>query len=467
MNQRGFLFTLLLITAGDALAQKPCDQLKSVNVANVTITSAESMAGGPFQNPAAPQAAAGPVLPAHCRAAATLKPSSDSDIKVEIWLPEGTVWNGKYLAVGGGGWVGNINYTAMANALQEGYATSSTDTGHVGGTATFAVGHPEKIVDFAYRAVHEMTITAKALINAYYGKPTRFSYWNGCSTGGRQGLMEAERYPEDFDGIIAGAPANNQAYLSAWRFNLETRAFKDPANIVPPEKTALLNRAVIAACDAIDGVRDGLLGDPRMCRFDPSVLLCRAGSSADCLTGPQIEMIKMAYAPGLKRTGELIYPGLVPGGETGWTLMSNPNPERNAIDMGMYRYAVHQDPNWDWRTFDLERDTQLASERVGYIHAVNPDLSAFKARGGKLLIYHGWNDGGSAGAISPLNTLNYYSSVLTKMGPKQDNWLRLFMVPGMAHCGGGPGPNQLICLELWSGGGSRAWLLIRSQHRVW
>jgi len=440
-----------------AFSQTPCEQLKSLKLADASVTSVESVAPGPFGNSGGPPAATPLLLPGYCRAAMTLKPSSDSDIQIEIWLPASNAWNGKYLAVGGGGWVGSLNYGAMALALQEGYATSSTDTGHHGGTAVFAVGHPEKVVDFAYRAVHEMTLKAKAAMAAYYGRGPRFSYWSGCSTGGRQGLMEAQRFPEDYDGIVAGAPANNQAHLSAWRLALETRVLKDSASAVPPAKTALVNRAVLAACDGLDGVKDGLLADPRQCHFDVSTLLCRQGAADDCLTQPQVDTVKMAYAPATNRNGGLIYPGLVPGGETGWTLLSGIRPEPNVIDIGMYRYVVHQDPEWNWRAFDLEGDAGLADGKVGYIDAINPDLSAFKARGGKLLIYHGWSDGGSAGAISPLNSVNYYSSVLSKMGPGQDNWLRLFMVPGMGHCGGGPGPNQfnvLAALERWRESGA-------------
>jgi feruloyl esterase len=238
---------------------------------------------------------------------------------------------------------------------------------------------------------------------------------------------------------------------------LETTVLKDAASVVPPAKTALLHRAVLATCDALDGVKDGLLADPRACHFDPSTLLCRSGAQDDCLTGPQLDVVKMAYAAAKKKTGEIIYPGLVPGSEPGWALLSSAGSEPNVIDIGMYKYAVHEDPNWDWRTFDLDRDTALADEKVGYIDAINPDLAAFKARGGKLLMYHGWSDGGSAGAISPLNTLDYYSSVLARLGPRQDNWLRLFMVPGMAHCGGGAGPNQfnlLAVLERWRESGA-------------
>ena len=436
-----------------AIAQTPCEQLKSLKLADTTITLTESAGPGAFQLPGAPPTAVAPLLPAFCRVAVTLKPSLDSEIKIEVWLPSDGAWNGKYLAVGGGGWVGSINYGAMAAALQEGYATSSTDTGHTGGTAQFAVGHPEKVTDFAYRAVHEMTVKAKAIMTAHYGRGgPRLSYWTGCSTGGRQGLLEAQRYPADFDGIIAGAPANNQIQLCAWRFALETGALKDPARVVPLAKTALLNRAVLAACDALDGIKDGFLSDPQKCRFDPATLLCSGPDADNCLTAPQLESVKQAYAPAFKKTGEQIYPGLVPGSEAGWALLAGVRPEPSVIDLGMFRYVAHEDAAWDWRSFDLDRDTALADKKAGAMTAVDPDLSAFKARGGKLLIYHGWNDGGSGGAISPLNTLNYFSSILATMGTNQENWLRLFMVPGMGHCAGGPGPSQfntLAALERW------------------
>jgi feruloyl esterase len=293
----------------------PCGQLKFLKLKDATITLAEPVTAAPFLNPAAPRAAnsAAQMLPAHCRVAATLKPSADSDIKIEVWLPARPAWNGKFQAVGGGGWAGVISYGALAVALQEGYATSSTDTGHESSNPSFAVRHPEKVVDFSHRAIHEMTVKAKAIISAHYGRGPRFSYWTGCSTGGRQGLMEAQRYPEDFDGIIAGAPAINYTHLCAWRLALEASVLKEPARAVPSAKLTLLNHAVLAACDALDGVEDGLLTDPRQCHFDPSTLLCRAGESDQCLTPPQLEAVKMAYAPARKGNGELIYPGLVPG----------------------------------------------------------------------------------------------------------------------------------------------------------
>jgi feruloyl esterase len=298
-----------------------------------------------------------------------------------------------------------------------------------------------------------MTIKAKAIMMAFYGRVARYSYWNGCSTGGRQGIMEAVRYPEDFDGVIAGAPANNQLALGAWRTNLDTTIRKDPRRIIPRAKMLMVNRAVLAACDELDGVKDGLLSDPPKCKFDPSTLLCPDGDRENCLTAPQVEALKLTYAPATKSSGELIYPGLVRGGEADWPISAfSGAPGPGAIDLGIFRYVAHQDPTWDWQTFDLERDTALALEKAGFIEVTDPNLQAFKAHGGKLLIYHGWNDGGTGGAISPLNSINYYSSILAKMGPQQDDWLRLFMVPGMDHCGGGPGPNQFAAvsaMETW------------------
>jgi feruloyl esterase len=278
--------------------------------------------------------------------------------------------------------------------------------------------------------------------------------------------MSAQRYPEDFDGIVAGAPANNQTQLCAWRIAVEAKILQEPASVVPPAKLALVNKTVLARCDALDGVQDGLLTDPHRCRFDPASLLCRGADTNDCLTATQVEAVKMGYAPARRKTGQLIYPGLLPGSELGWAMLTAANPEPGVIDVGMFRYVAHEDPAWDWRTFDLDRDTSLIDMKAGFIDAVNPDLSAFRARGGKLLIYHGWSDGGSGGAISPENSVNYYSSVLARMGPRQEDWLRLFMVPGMAHCGGGPGPNQvnwMAAMERWRESGIAPARLIASR----
>src|SRR5688572_7725152 len=242
-----------------------------------------------------PDVTAAVQTPTHCRVAITLRPSADSEIKSEVWLPGNAVWNGKFLMEGGGGFVGSINTGGMTNAVREGYASASTDTGHTGGSGSFALGHPEKVIDFAFRAVHETAVRAKALIAVHYGRGPRLSYWEGCSTGGRQGLMSAQRYPEDFDGIIAGAPANNQIYLCAWRMRLLMTALKSPQHALPPEKLKLLNDAVLDKCDAKDGVKDRLLEDPRDCNFDPGVLQCDGPETARCLTSQQLETVKAAY----------------------------------------------------------------------------------------------------------------------------------------------------------------------------
>jgi feruloyl esterase len=450
-------YVMFLVVAASAVsfAQTPCEQLQSLKLPDTTNTMVTTVPAGAFVNPAPPPAPAAPagapavqqILPAYCRVSATLKPSSDSDIKIEVWLPVGAAWNGKYEAVGGGGWAGVISYPALASAVQEGYATSSTDTGHEGGNANFAVGHPEKIVDFSYRAVHEMTVKAKAIMTSFYGRGPRLSYWNGCSTGGRQGLMEAQRYPEDFDGIVAGAAANYQTHLHAFDIALQT-AVRQPGAAVPAAKIDMIAKAVLAACDAADGVKDGLLNDPHKCNFDPGTLLCKGADSNECLTAAQVDSVKKAYAPLKTSKGALVYPGYAKGGEAGWSVLEANGPSPTALSLGSYREVLHQDPNWDWKTFDVDKDVAAVDEKYGYINAVNPDLSQFKARGGKLITYHGWSDPG----ISPENSINYRESVLAKMGSKQDNWYRLFMVPGMGHCQGGPGPNQfnlMGAMERW------------------
>ena len=353
--------------------------------------------------------------------------------------------------VGGGGFVGSVNTGGMAKAVREGYASASTDSGHTGVSGSFALGHPEKVIDFAFRAVHETAVKAKALIGAFYGRGPRLSYWEGCSTGGRQGLMSAQRYPDDFDGIIAGAPANNQIYLCAWRMQLLMTALKSPQHALPPEKLKLLNDAVLDQCDANDGVKDRLIEDPRNCSFDAGALKCSGAASTGCLTTQQLETVTAAYTDIRNSSGQLLYPRLPVGGELGWLLPASKTEPGN-MDVDLFRYIANQNPTWDWRNFDLEADINRALLHGKEIHAVNPELANFKARGGKLIIYHGWSDGGSGGAISALNTVAYYESVLKQMGPNQDNWLRLFMVPGMAHCGGGTGPNQfhaLAALERW------------------
>ena len=444
------MIALLLI--GAAAGSAPCENVRTLTLPNTTITSAQLVPAGPYTPPpqgppGGPVAAPAPIiLPEHCRVSVVLTPSSDSHVEMEVWLPAEN-WNGKFQAVGNGGWAGTISYPAMAAALQEGYATASNDTGHKGGNALFALGHPEKLVDFAYRAVHEMTVQSKAIIASYYSRAPRLSYWNGCSTGGRQGLMSAQKYPEDFDAILAGAPANYQTHLHAWDLAVSVPVLKDPSSAVPASKLQLVNRAAVAACDVRDGVADGLINEPRTCAFDVAALQCRAGDADSCLTAAQVTAVKRVYAAAKTARGQVVFPGKDPGSETGWGGVVG-GQQAPGVSMGSFQVA-YNDANWDPRSFDLDRDLKLVDEKVGAIvNAVSPDLRAFKARGGKLILYHGWNDT----AISAGNSIDYHASVLRQMGGTQDDFIRLYMAPGMQHCGGGPGPNQVNwmgALERW------------------
>ncbi len=428
-----------------------CESLSTLKLPDTTITMAQSVAAGGFSPPAAGGGGeAFKTLPAFCRVAATIKPTSDSDIKVEVWLPA-SGWNGKYQAVGNGGWAGSIGYAAMARALRDGYATSSTDTGHTGGSASFALGHPEKLIDYAYRSVHEMTVKSKALVNTFYGADTKRSYFNGCSTGGRQALVAAQRFPNDFDGIVAGAAANPKTHLDAWRVWMTQAMLKDRASFIPPEKHRVIHQAVLKACDKIDGVEDGLIENPTRCRFDPAILMCRGADGPNCLTAAQLEAAKVVMSPVKnRRTGKLIFPGFEPGTELGWTrMLSGPDPYVNALES--FKYVIFKDPNWNWRTFDLERDLDIA-EKAGHgtLSAVDPNLTAFTEHGGKLLMYHGWSDP----SIAPQASVNFYTSALraTKAPAGGSTWVRLYMVPGMGHCGGGEGPDtfdMMSALNSW------------------
>jgi feruloyl esterase len=446
---------VLALLADVALVAAPvdhasCESLSKLSLPNTAITTAQVVPAGQFT----PPAGRGPVpsfkeVPAFCRVQATLTPSSDSDIKIEIWLPASS-WNGKFQAVGNGGWAGTISYGPLGAAVRRGYAAASTDTGHVGGSASFALGHAEKLADFAYRAVHETTVTAKAMIASFYGNGPRFSYWNGCSTGGRQGLKEAQRFPADFDGIIAGAPANYQMHLHVWSIAVAQAVHKEPGSYIPPEKYSAIHKAALDACDALDGLNDGLIQDPTRCHFDPKAIQCSGEDTSTCLTGPQVEAARKLYAPVKNsRTNAEIFPGMEPGSELGWAPLAGPNANPVATDT--FTYLVYKDPHWDWRTMNPDTDTALADKNdSGLIDAIDPDLEPFFSHKGKLIMYHGWNDP----LIAPGNSVNYYESVAKKIGDssKTSDSIRLFMVPGMAHCGGGEGPNafdMVNALEQW------------------
>jgi feruloyl esterase len=436
----------------------PCESLASFAMPHTTITSSQMVAAGEFAPPGggrgtAKGATAFKELPAFCRVAATLKPTDDSEIRIEVWLPQ-SGWNGKLQSVGNGALAGVISYPALAAALTAGYAGASTDSGHQGNNADFIPGHPEKLVDFAYRAPHEMTIAAKGIVREYYARAPKFSYWNGCSTGGRQAMVEVQRFPNDYDGVIAGDPVGFTTHIQAaqlWFWQIAHE--KDAANFTP-EKYELLHNAVVQACDALDGVRDGVLEDPTRCKFDPKSLACKDGDGPSCLTAAQVEYVKKSYTgPVNSLTGEQIYPGRTRGSELGWVTHSGPEPSSYAVDI--YRHTVFHNPEWDYRTFDLDRDVAFADRvAAATMNSVNPDLTLFFSHGGKLLQYHGWSDPG----VAPLGSVNYYNAVAAVMGgankgiDKVKDSYRLFMVPGMGHCGSGDGTSSfdmVSALDQW------------------
>lgn len=448
--------SLAVVLLAAVVQQGPCEGLKSLSLPRTTITVSDYVPAGQRTG----RGGQGAQLPAHCRVAATLRPSADSQIEMELWMPAEN-WNGKFLAVGNGGWAGNIETGAIAAGLGRGYATASNDTGHKGGSAFFAVGHPEKLIDFGYRAMHEMAVQSKAIIQAFYKRGPQLSYYQGCSTGGRQGLMEAQRYPEDFDAIIAGAPVHNMIHLNIQSVARQVELLREPSRIIPPGKMTLFTNAVVAACDQKDGVKDNIISDPPMCRFDPQTLMCKAGDAADCLTAAQVESAKRAYAPVKTGNGGLVYPGSSPGFETGYR-MPTPGTALNPLFADMPRYVGRQDANWDVMSFDLETDLALAMKNAAFIEATDPNLAKFKGRGGKLLLYHGWADPGPA----PENTINYVSAVAGKLGGRQDDWMRLFLMPGMGHCRGGVGPDQadfLGAIERWRESGEAPGQILASR----
>ncbi len=426
-----------------------CESLASLTLADTTITLAQTVAAGAFtQAGGRGGAQQWTDLPAFCRVAATLKPTPESSIKMEVWLPV-SGWNQKFEATGNGGWNGNIDANALANALRRGYAAASTDTGHEGGGGPW-MKNPEKLIDFGHRAVHEMTVKAKSIIAAYYSNPAKLSYFVGCSAGGRQGLKAAQRYPEDFDGIVAGAPALNTTGRAAFSVWIAQNLRREDGSYIPAAKYPAIHDAVLGACDALDGVKDRVLESPRQCKFDPQVLLCKEGDSASCLTSPQVESARSMYQPLVNlRTKKSIFPGLEYGSELGWSTFGGQQPF--GIGTQMYQFMVFDNSNWDYKTLNFDSDMDLVDKiEKGNINAMDPNLKAFFARGGKLIQYHGWADQ----QIPSGSSVGYYQSVLDTMGGlnKVKENHRLFMVPGMGHCGGGDGPasfDMLAALEQW------------------
>lgn len=423
-----------------------CATLLNTRLPDTTLTVAHSAPAGKFVPPYGRPL---DKLPAFCRVAGVIRPTSDSYIRFEVWLPVSD-WNGKFLSAGNGGFAGSINYNSMAGNLRRGYATAGTDTGHEADLedASWAFHHPEKVIDFGYRAIHVTTQDAKSLIQAFYTRLPRHSYFDSCSDGGREALMEAQRFPEDFDGILAGDPANFWTNMFTAGIDLMQGVYgRNPAGYISSTKIPALQAAALEACDTLDGVKDGIISDPLRCHFDPAVLLCKGDDSRDCLTAPQVAAAKTLYAGGANARGKQIFPGFMPGAEDGpngwsqWIIGTSPGKASGAVFVENYfRYMVLNDATWNLLTADVDKALLAADkETARSLNATDPDLRRFQVRGGKLILYHGWNDP----AVSPQNSINYYESVIANMGKQQaESFIRLYMVPGMQHCFPGPGPNS-------------------------
>ncbi len=442
------LLTGLALASTSASAQQSCENLASLKIPDVTLTLAKAINPPPdFEVPSLPGRYGTPagqkVSVPFCRVAGFAAPTSDSHIAFEVWLPIAANWNGYYLGEGNPGFVGAISYGGMAREIVHGYATASTDTGHADAEATgalppWAIGHPERVADWGYRAMHYTALAAKQIVRAYYGKPPKLSFLSSCHEGGNQALTEAQKYPTDYDGIAAGDPAYDITHLQAISVYLSWVALKDGVKApgyIPPSKYPVIHRAVLDACDALDGVRDGIIEDPTKCHFDPATIQCPAKEDyPSCLTSAQVETARQVYAGAKFDDGKQIYPGLEPGSELDWHwMLSGPDPM--AINKDFFATVVFQNPDWDWHTFDVSRDTRLADQKIGaMVNTTDPNLRPFEEHGGKLLMYQSWQEA----AIPPGGLLNYYQRVEATMGGenKTQNFARLFMVPGAGMCSG-------------------------------
>ncbi|MHC4204408.1 MAG: tannase/feruloyl esterase family alpha/beta hydrolase [Planctomycetota bacterium] len=407
----------------------------------------------------------------HCKVAGVIGP----EIHFELLLPE--KWNGKFVMGGGGGFVGSVmNTSLMFGSLQAGYATVGTDTGHQGHPldASWAHNNLERLVNFGHQAVHRTAVTAKALIKAYYQQDIARSYFTGCSRGGGQALMEAQRYPEDFEGIVAGAPAYNWTGLGALATQITKAMYPDPNNlekaVIGPVEQELIESSYLEMCDEQDGIKDGILNDPRQCKFDVATLLCKGEKTDNCLSAEQLAAVKVIYDGPKDSEGNSLFYGFPFGGETptaGWPrwltgglkYQSSLEEFQGGVEAGDFeapvspclfygfgngimQYFVYNDPEWSYTNYNydhLEKDSERVAETL---NATNPELSAFRKRGGKLLMYTGWSD-----TAAPAEAvIGYYEDVVVHDKTAADD-VRLFMMPGVEHCFGGPGPSWVNWLE--------------------
>jgi hypothetical protein len=418
-----------------------CEQLEQLDLPQVDIARSNVIKAGAFNSGEGAYSR----LPSFCRVAGTIRPTSDSDIRFEVWMPA-SGWNGKFVGVGNGAWAGSIMYAAMIEPLSRGYATAASDSGHQGESldASFAAGHPEKLVDFGHRGTHEMTVAAKAIIAAYYGRNTSRSLFASCSTGGRQALMEAYRYPEDYDGISSMAPANPMIGLMVSSLWTGSATARDPASHISPAQFAFVHEAAVKSCDADDGVVDGIISAPRQCHFDPAELECKGANAGNigadtpgCLTKTQVASLLAIYqGPRNPRTNESIFPGFERGSEAMLPIQTSGTAPFPAV-LSYFRDLVFMDPKWDFRTFDYDKDVTDALHRHSDIVDIpSTGLDRYLASGRKLLLSHGWADP----LIPPMTSVNLYQELTARLDAQKAQNARLFMIPGMGHCGGGNGP---------------------------
>jgi feruloyl esterase len=488
------LFAFVAITSTPVMAT-PCTNLQSLQLPDTTITSATDNTTGVFIVPGSNPPSTITGLPAFCRVTANLIPTSDSNVQIEVWLPE-TNWNGRFLGTGGGGFQGIITYNELASGIQQGFAATNSDlgTGSSGcnplycgsdgnmgnplaiafgdpsSPATGLFGHPERIKDFGYRAIHLMTVRGKEIANAFYGQNAHKAYFAGCSTGGQNALMEAQRFPNDYDGILAGAAAFNRTHLhmaglASWQ---DTHA--SPGRFILPGQMTLINKAVLAQCVGRDGgaATDQFLTDPRDCRFDPKALLCTGGKVPPaCLTPDQVTTMQKYYAGTIDPVnGQVINPGSERGNETDNVLALGlafqedlPEPAFDGLFYWVFGPSFgHPASAVNFANFDFHRDVDTVDDQLAKVlNADSSDLGEFREHGGKLLMYHGWADP----LIPSQSSINYFNALVggENSGMQQASFMlgdarldktqkyaRLFMVPGMYHCSGGPGPNAFDAL---------------------
>lgn len=437
---------LLFASLGCGFAQsntKTCESLAKDPRLNGLPTSATDVPEGPLPVfPGAPNSVLAATVPSHCSVTAIATPTADSRIQIQIWLPTPETWNGKLLGVGNGGYSSNLFLPQMAEALRRGYAVAGSDTGHQGDDLSFGEGHPEKIRDWAYRSTHEMAQVARRVAEAYYHRPATHRYFSGCSTGGQQALSEAERYPEDFDGIVAGDPGYDRVSLNAmfvWSWLVTHPEGDEP---FPPSKLPLLADSAIKSCDAKDGIVDGVIGDPFACHPDLQAIRCQNASRANCLTDQEEREVEELYrGPQNPKTGEELYPGWPPGSERGWGayFVGKSEPAR----LEFWRQWIFEDSNWNPRHFDFQRDRDMAISKLPFVDATSTDLRNYQRSGGKIILYHGLADP----VVPPEDSIHYYDGVERQVGPSTPGFLRLFLVPGMYHCAGGPGTSVFDPLE--------------------